>query len=149
MLIVLNEGIAHLVYSKCNLFVVDGGYNVQHGIKWSQNLQIPKLKVKIKTSGLIQKCSSNHTTRKMVTKIYHVKLIYNGSIQKWCIHALKLYLWLILLQGWTRSNAHIGVIFCCSFYSFCYMMMSKYLIFAQMQVELHLQQKPLLLCLET
>jgi hypothetical protein len=54
---------------------------VQHGIKLTQNLQIPKLEVKIKTSGLIQKCSNNHTTKKMVTKIYHVKLIYNGLIQ--------------------------------------------------------------------
>jgi hypothetical protein len=29
----------------------------------------------------------------MVTKIYHVKLIYNGSIQKWCVHAPKLYIY--------------------------------------------------------
>jgi hypothetical protein len=48
--------------------------------KITQNLQIPKLEVKIKTSELIQKCSSNHTTKRMVTKIYHVKLIYNGLI---------------------------------------------------------------------
>jgi hypothetical protein len=54
---------------------------VQHGIRLTQNLQIPKSKVKIKTSGLIQKCSSNHAIKRMVTKIYHVKLIYNGSIQ--------------------------------------------------------------------
>ncbi len=53
---------------------------------------IPKLEIKIKTSGLIQKCSSNHITKRMVTKIYHVKLIYNGLIQKWCVRALKLYL---------------------------------------------------------
>jgi hypothetical protein len=49
---------------------------VQHGIKLTQTLQIPKLEVKIKTNGLIQKCSNNHTI-----KIYHAKLIYNGSIQ--------------------------------------------------------------------
>jgi hypothetical protein len=36
---------------------------------------------KIKTNGLIQKCSSNHTTKMILTKIYHAKLIYNGSIQ--------------------------------------------------------------------
>jgi hypothetical protein len=53
---------------------------VQHGIRLTQNVQIPKLEVKIKTSGLIQKCSNNHTTKRMVTDIYHVKLIYNGSI---------------------------------------------------------------------
>jgi hypothetical protein len=41
----------------------------------------PKIRVKIKTSGLIQKCSSNHITKRMVTKIYHAKLIYNGLIQ--------------------------------------------------------------------
>jgi len=56
------------------------GYCVQHGIRLTQNLQILKSKVK-KTSGLIQKCSSNHTIKRMVTKIYHAKLIYNGSIQ--------------------------------------------------------------------
>jgi hypothetical protein len=44
-------------------------------------LQITKLEVKIKTSGLIQKCSSSHITKRMVTKIYHAKSIYNGSIQ--------------------------------------------------------------------
>jgi hypothetical protein len=54
---------------------------VQHGIRLTQNLQIPKLEVKMKTSGLIQKYSSNHTIKRMETKIYHVKLIYNGSIQ--------------------------------------------------------------------
>ncbi len=54
---------------------------MQHGIRLTQNLQITKLKVKIKTSGLIQKCSSNHTTKRMVTKIYHAKLIYNGLVQ--------------------------------------------------------------------
>jgi hypothetical protein len=54
---------------------------VQHGIRLTQNLQIPKSKVKIKTSGLIQKCSNNHTTKRMVTKIYHANLIYNDSIQ--------------------------------------------------------------------
>jgi hypothetical protein len=42
----------------------------------------PKLEVKIKTSGLIQKCLSNHTTKRMVTKIYNAKLIYNGLTQK-------------------------------------------------------------------
>jgi len=57
------------------------GYYVQHGIRLTQNLQIPKLKIKIKTSGLIQKCSINHITKRMVTKIYHAKLIYNGSIK--------------------------------------------------------------------
>ncbi len=54
---------------------------MQHGIRLTQNLQIPKLKVKIKTSGLIQKCSSNNNTKRMGTKIYHVKLIYIGSTQ--------------------------------------------------------------------
>ncbi len=54
---------------------------MQHGIRLTQNLQIPKLEVKFKTSGLIQKCSTNHTTKRMVTKIYHAKLIYNGLIQ--------------------------------------------------------------------
>jgi hypothetical protein len=50
----LNEGIAHLVYIKCNPFVMDGGIVC---IRLTQNLQIPKLKVKIETIGLIQKCS--------------------------------------------------------------------------------------------
>ncbi len=54
---------------------------MQCGIRLTQNLQIPKLKVKINTSGLIQKCSNNHTTKKMMTKIYHAKLIYYGSVQ--------------------------------------------------------------------
>jgi hypothetical protein len=81
VLTLLDESITHLVYSKCNPFVMDGGYCVQHGIRLTQNLQIPKLEVKIKTSGLIQKCSNNHTTKRMVIKLYHVKLIYNGSIQ--------------------------------------------------------------------
>jgi hypothetical protein len=54
---------------------------VQHGIRLTQNLQTPKFKVKIKTSGLIQKCSNNHITKRIVTKIYHAKLIYDGSIQ--------------------------------------------------------------------
>ncbi len=53
---------------------------MQHGIRLTQNLQTPKLDVKTKTSGLIQKGSSNYNTKRMVTKIYHVKLIYNGSI---------------------------------------------------------------------
>jgi hypothetical protein len=48
---------------------------------WHMILQITKLEVKIKTSGLIQKCSSSHITKRMVTKIYHAKSIYNGSIQ--------------------------------------------------------------------
>jgi hypothetical protein len=72
------------------------GYCVQHAIRWSQNLQISKLEVKIKTNGFIQKCLSNHIAKRMVTKIYHVKLIYNGLIQKWCVRALKLYLQLFL-----------------------------------------------------
>ncbi len=54
---------------------------MQHGIRLTQILQIPKLEVKIKTSGLIQKRSSNHTTKRMVIKIYDVKLTYNGLIQ--------------------------------------------------------------------
>ncbi len=47
MLTMWSEVIPHLVY---------GGweYCVQHDIKWSQNLQIPKLDSKIKTNGLIQ-----------------------------------------------------------------------------------------------
>jgi hypothetical protein len=41
----------------------------------------PKLKGQIKTSGWTQTCSSNHTIERMVTKIYHAKLIYNGLIK--------------------------------------------------------------------
>ncbi len=91
MLTLLNEGIAHLVYST----------NVIHSwwmgilcVTWHK--MIPKsINPIIKTSGLISKSSSNHITKRMVTKIYHVKLIYNGSIQKWCIRALKLHLKII------------------------------------------------------
>jgi len=57
------------------------GCCVQHGITLIQNLQIPKFEVKIKTSGFVQNCSSNHITKRMVTKMYHAKLIYNGLIQ--------------------------------------------------------------------
>jgi hypothetical protein len=65
-----------------NVIGCDGWeYCVQRGIRLTQNLQIPKLEFKIKTNGLIQKYSSNHTTKRMVTKIYHAKLIYNGLIQ--------------------------------------------------------------------
>jgi hypothetical protein len=75
VLTLLNEGIAHLVYST----------------RWISEF----INLKIKTSGLIQKSSSNHTIKRMVTKKYHGKLICNGSIQKWCICALKLYLKII------------------------------------------------------
>ncbi len=65
---------------------------MQHGIRLIQNLQIPKFEVKIKTSGLIQKCSSNHITKRMVTKIYHAKLIYNGLIQNGAyMHSIYIY----------------------------------------------------------
>jgi len=78
VLALLNETIVHLVYGEYNPFMVDGGICVQHGIKCSQNLQIPKLDLNIKTSGLIQKCSNNLTTKMMVIKRYHAKLSYNG-----------------------------------------------------------------------
>jgi hypothetical protein len=41
----------------------------------------PKIRGQNKISGLIQKCSSNQTTKRMVTKIYHAKLTCIGSIQ--------------------------------------------------------------------
>jgi len=41
----------------------------------------PKIKSQNKISGLIKKCSGNHIAKRMVKKIYHVKLIYNGLIQ--------------------------------------------------------------------
>jgi hypothetical protein len=40
------------------------GYCVQHGIRLIQKLQIPKLEVKIKTSGLIKKNSQVTTLQK-------------------------------------------------------------------------------------
>jgi hypothetical protein len=80
MLTLLNEGIVHLVYNKGNPFIMDRGLCATWH-KITQNQPIPKLEVKIKISGLIQKCSSNHTIKRMVTKIYHAKLIYNGLIQ--------------------------------------------------------------------
>jgi hypothetical protein len=107
---------------------------MQHGIKWSQNLQIPKLNFKFWTSELIQNCSSTYTTKMMVTKKYHAKLNYNGSIQKWWVHALKPHykldyndIFMIkFIQGvWTKCNAHVGVIVYYNYYSFCYMMMSE------------------------
>jgi len=102
--------------------------------KWSQNLQIPKLDFKIKISGLIQKCSSTYTTKMMVTKKYHVKLNYNGLIQKWWVHPLKphykldyndIFMIKFIQGGWTKCNAHIGMIVYCNYYNVCYMMMSE------------------------
>jgi hypothetical protein len=49
----------------------------------------PKIIFQIKTNGLIQKCSSNHTIKMMMRRKYHVKLNYNLLIQKWWVHALK------------------------------------------------------------
>jgi hypothetical protein len=64
VLALLNEGIAHLVYST----------NVIHSwwmwvlcVTWHKMIS-KSINSKINTSGLIQSSSSNHTTKRMVTK---------------------------------------------------------------------------------
>jgi hypothetical protein len=92
VLTLLDEGITHLVYSTHVIHSWWMGVLCATWHKMIPKFTNLKIKGKIKTSGLIQKCSSNHITKRMVTKIYHAKLIYNGSIQKWCVRALKMYL---------------------------------------------------------
>jgi hypothetical protein len=111
------------------------GYCVQHGLKWSQNLQISKLDFKIKIKWIDIKMLNNHNRKMTMTKRYHAKLSYNGSIQKWWVHALKSHyqfnyndiFMIIHPGGWIKCNAHIGVIICCNYYNFCYMMMNEQL----------------------
>jgi hypothetical protein len=103
----------------------------------AQNLQLRKLDLKSKRGGLIQKCSSNHTTKIWLhAKKDHHKLSYNGSIQKMCVHALKhdyklyynglfIFLWWIIRGGWIICDAHGHTIVCCSYYGFCRMLMSE------------------------
>ncbi len=91
VLTLLNEGIAHLVYSTN---VIHPWWMQVLCVTWHKMIS-KSINPKIKTSGLIQRSSSNHTTKRMVTKNYHIKLICNALIQKWCICALKLYLKII------------------------------------------------------
>ncbi len=68
MLTLLNEGIVHLVYSTNAMHLWWMGVLCATWYKMIPKSTNPKIRSQIKTSGLIQKCSSNHIIKRMVKK---------------------------------------------------------------------------------